>query len=1610
MIRLKNTTTTTKKTTAKKTTRRKTTTKEVGRLVWLLIFGLVLLANTQKLKAQTITPSATVLDGFSTNQGVASSTQSVNITSTGLTADITITVPSNFEISVDGGANFVTSTTTTVTTTNTTFTVQVRVAASSLRGMRSETLAFSSTGATANITLRSVVIPASTITLVSQLLDNASPIGIGSQRFPDLGITVFSADDFTVPAGQNWRIQEISTRGSKGTDPINQIMVRIWTANATTGLPDGIFHEETLTAVNGQDDPHLTLSLSAPLAIPAGTYWLSVVTILPSNGGRGSWFWRRTTNGTGDEFHFRDPNDFFGLGATNWTPGTTVDNRGGKQLIFNIAGTNDLIAPTVSSVTVPANATYIAGQNLDFTVNFSENVNVVTTGGTPQLAITIGSTTRQATYVSGSGSNALLFRYTIQTGETDNDDIVVGALAANGGTLRDAATNNANLTLNSIGANTAVLVDAVAPTGYTVNIDQSPINAGNDNAVSFTFTGAEVGATYNYTFTSSGGAGSVTGTGTIATATDQITGIDLTGLTDGTITLSVTLTDVNGNAGSAATDTETKDTEAPTGYTVSFNQSTLNAGNVSMASITFTGAEIGATFRATFSSNGGAGSVGKPGTVTAATQRVSGLFLFIPDGVITVSFTLTDVNGNTGSPVTATVIKDVVAPTVTSVAVPINLTYRSAFDLNFRVSFSENITVVTTGGTPQLAITIGSTVRQATYRSGSGTGTLLFRYTVQAGELDTDGITVGALAANGGTLRDAAGNDAVLMLNSVGSTTGVLVDSENPTVTSITRQSPTGSPTNSNGLTFRVIFSEDVESIDINGNDFVVTGPTGITITVLGLGASYDVIISGGNMATFSGTVTLGFSGSQDIADENSNPLVNTMPTGTNVNTYVLDNTAPTVTSFTRKTPNTQITNADAITFLATFSEDVQNVDLNDFAVTGPTGATIMVTQLTASTYDVQISGGDLAALNGTVGLNLAGGASVTDLVGNALTIAEPGTDETYSLDNSVPNTVSFTRKNPATTTTSADQLTFLATFSEDVTGVGIADFTTTGTTASIASVTQVTASTYDVVVSGGDLAALNGTVGLNFAAGVAITDLAGNTLPNVEPGTDQTYTLCNGPDNPVTGVSLGTVTANSIVFTGFTASAGGATGYVVKINNTNTFTPPTDGATLPTANLTWVGAGEQVIYTGTSANPNITVTGLTSGITYYFKIFAYNDCGGTNAFESAGAETNTATPKADQIITFGALAKRTFGDAPFNLNATASSGLAVTYVSSNTAVATVSGNTVTIVGVGTTNITASQAGNTNFNAAPDVTQPFTVNKADQTITFNALADQLIGSSPFDLTATASSGLTVTYQSSNTAVATVSGNTVTVVGVGTTNITASQAGDANYNAAPDLVQPFTVINAPIMGIAQGSNALPPGTGNYNFGAVDAGQSSNAITFTIANSGTTDLQLSGSPIVALSGTNSNEFTITQPTSTTVAPAGNATFQVVFAPTTAGTKTATVSIANNSATHPYTFTLTGEGIFGDNNLAAPNLFTPNGDGRNDAFLISAPTLATVTLKIYNRKGTVVFSSSDVNEVTQNGWNGELNRKKLPTGTYIWQITGTYQDGTAVQRQTGEVYLVR
>src|SRR4029077_13090949 len=109
-----------------------------------------------------------------------------------------------------------------------------------------------------------------------------------------------------------------------------------------------------------------------------------------------------------------------------------------------------------------------------------------------------------------------------------------------------------------------------------------------------------------------------------------------------------------------------------------------------------------------------------------------------------------------------------------------------------------------------------------------------------------------------------------------------------------------------------------------------------------------------------------------------------------------------------------------------------------------------------------------------------------------------------------------------------------------------------------------------------------------------------------------------------------------------------------------------------------------------------------------------------------------------------------------FAVNATSDSGLSVSF--STTGNCTVSGNTVHLTGAGPCTITASQAGDNNYNAATSVDQSFTVARANQTITFSALAGNTFGDPDFTVTATASSGFSVSF--STTGNCTVSGNTV----------------------------------------------------------------------------------------------------------------------------------------------------------------------------------------------------------------------------------------------------------
>jgi len=108
------------------------------------------------------------------------------------------------------------------------------------------------------------------------------------------------------------------------------------------------------------------------------------------------------------------------------------------------------------------------------------------------------------------------------------------------------------------------LQDLTAPTGYAINIDQTYATSTNQTSLSFTFSGAEVGATYNYSINDTDSATpAVTGSGTVSSATEQITGLNVSSLTDSTLTLTVYLTDIATNQGGNVTDTILKDTTAP---------------------------------------------------------------------------------------------------------------------------------------------------------------------------------------------------------------------------------------------------------------------------------------------------------------------------------------------------------------------------------------------------------------------------------------------------------------------------------------------------------------------------------------------------------------------------------------------------------------------------------------------------------------------------------------------------------------------------------------------------------------------------------------------------------------------------------------------------------------------------------------------------------------------------------------------------------------------------------------------------------------------------------------------------------------------------------------
>ncbi len=550
----------------------------------------------------------------------------------------------------------------------------------------------------------------------------------------------------------------------------------------------------------------------------------------------------------------------------------------------------DGLVPQVTSVSVPVNGTYVAGQNLDFTVNLSEAVTVDTTGGTPRIAITMeGGGTVFANYLSGSGTTSLVFRLTVSSGQLDTNGISVGGtVQANGGTLRDPAGNNLNPALTNVGDTSNVRVDAVAPTVASVSVPVGvPYNAGDTltfvvNASEAVFVNGtprlalDIGGTTVFAdYVAGSGSNTLVFQYLVRLGDNDANGIAVNGLMANGATLQdaagnsleLTLNNIDGTSGvivdtvapspSGIVAIDPSPTNAGTvRYTLTFSE---NVSGVDLSDFVLVGANASGslsslvridarTYQVTVSNVAGTGTLG-------LNLNASGT------GIV-------DQAGNviTGGLTGAVYSVDRDAPTVTRVSVPMGVPYNAGDTLTFVVNASE---VVLVDGSPRLALDIGGTTVFADYMAGSGTTTLVFQYTVRPGDNDANGIAVSGLVANGGTVRDAVGNDLNLTLNNVGNTSSVIVDTTAPGVSATVTPLPTPG-----SVQYTVTFDENVNGVDLGDFYVVTTGNVTGTLQSLVQVDSRTFLVTVSNVAG-AGTLSLGLNTTGTlITDTAGNPML----------------------------------------------------------------------------------------------------------------------------------------------------------------------------------------------------------------------------------------------------------------------------------------------------------------------------------------------------------------------------------------------------------------------------------------------------------------------------------------------------------------------------------------------------------------------------------------------------------------------------------------------------------------------------------------------------------------------------------------------------------------
>lgn len=584
--------------------------------------------------------------------------------------------------------------------------------------------------------------------------------------------------------------------------------------------------------------------------------------------------------------------------------GTSIDLNGGSLKFNNgsavvdatttIPNTSmnnvkvDAVAPTVTQVAVTnlAGVTILKDEYIQLAVTFSESVNIT---GVPQLELDIGGTTRLANYLSGSGSSVIYFRYQVKNTDSDTggNGFNYTDLVLNSGTIKDLYSNDADL---SGVTDTASSIDVDGDSPYVQNITAPmaksykpgefvEIILNFSEVVTITNTPRiplTVGASTKYAFYQSGsGTSDIVFRYAVTSGDVDEDGIEIQNLIDlntGTIkdgggknailllkspqTPNVL---VDGLLPAVTSVTLPLDGTYKLGdeiyFTLNFN-TVVNVTGFPQLNMQLDSTAPTPTWVVYNSGSGTSGLVMRY-VVGSNDTDLDGFslenLLDLNSGTIQNS-DLTNANLDMTNAIaaidTSNIIIDGIKPFVTSITPPADDSYPIGATIDFILHFNETVNITFVPQRPRLELDIGGTTVYANYFSGTGTTDITFRYTVQTGKLDADGIELVSTEIDlrtSGKILDIATNEAVLDLSPQLplSLTNVLIDGIIPNITSVTAPAAT-SYGDTNNLDF-IINTDD---------NIYVTGTPRIPITI-GSTSYYLDYFSGDSTSTLTFRYTI---------------------------------------------------------------------------------------------------------------------------------------------------------------------------------------------------------------------------------------------------------------------------------------------------------------------------------------------------------------------------------------------------------------------------------------------------------------------------------------------------------------------------------------------------------------------------------------------------------------------------------------------------------------------------------------------------------------------------------------------------------------------------------